>query len=169
MTADGPDLRVGRVVKAHGVKGAVQVEALTDFPSQRFSPGSRLLANGATLTVATLEPKGGDLLVRFEEIDTRDAAARLNGAYLTVPLSEARTLPAGKYYHYELVGLTVIDGRTDRPLGTVAEVLSYEANDVLRVTTGATEVLVPMVRSIVRAIELSQGRIVIDMSEESEA
>ena len=169
MTADGPDLRVGRVVKAHGVKGAVQVEALTDFPSQRFSPGSGVLANGTALIVAALERKGGHLLVRFEGIDTRDAAACLNGAYLTVPLSEARTLPAGKYYHYQLVGLTVIDARTDHSLGTVAEVLSYEANDVLRVTAGQKEVLVPMVRSIVRAIEPLQGRIVVDMPEASPA
>ncbi len=169
MTADGPDLRVGRVVKAHGVKGAVQVEALTDFPSQRFSPGSRVLANGTALTVAALGRTGGDLLLRFEGIDTRDAAARLNGAYLTVALSEARTLPAGKYYHYQLVGLSVIDGRTDRLLGTVAEVLSYDANDVLRVTAGPKEVLVPMVRSVVRTIEPSLGRIVIDMPEESPA
>jgi 16S rRNA processing protein RimM len=153
-------------VKAHGVKGAVQVEALTDFPSQRFSPGSRVLAGGALLTVTALDRKGDHLLLRFEGIDTREAAARLGGAYLTVPLDQARSLPAGRYYHYQLVGLSVVDQRSDRVLGTVVEVLSYDANDVLRVTAGVKEVLVPMVRSIVREIEPSQGRIVVDMPDE---
>jgi 16S rRNA processing protein RimM len=75
-------------------------------------------------------------------------------------------LPAGRYYHYQLVGLSVVDQRSDRVLGTVVEVLSYDANDVLRVTAGVKEVLVPMVRSIVREIEPSQGRIVVDMPDE---
>ena len=169
MTADGPDLRVGRVVKAHGVKGAVQVEALTDFPSDRFSPGSRVLAAGALLTVTALDRKGDHLLVRFEGIDTREAAARLGGAYLTVPLDQAKRLPSGRYYHYQLVGLSVVDQRSDRVLGTVAEILEYEANDVLRVTAGLKELLVPMVHSIVRSIDPSQGRIVVDMPGEGSA
>ena len=75
----------------------------------------------------------------------------------------------GRYYHYQLVGLSVVDQRSDRVLGTVAEILEYEANDVLRVTAGLKELLVPMVHSIVRSIDPSQGRIVVDMPEEGSA
>ncbi len=169
MTREVPDLRVGRVVKTHGVKGTVQVEALTDFPARRFARGSHLLVGGRVLTVAASEGTSGDLLISFEEITNREDASRLNGAYITVPLSEARTLPEGRFYHFELVGLPVYDLSTERQLGTVAEVLSYEANDVLRVTGGSREVLVPMLRSVVRSIEPDQRRILVDMPEETEA
>lgn len=169
MSANAPDLRVGRVIKVHGVKGALQVEALTDFPAERFSKGSQVFANGRPLTVASLDRKGDDLLLRFEGIESGEHAAELNGAYLTVPLDQARALPEGKYYHFELVGLTVVDVATGRPLGTVAEVLSYEANDVLRVSTGSKDVLVPMVKSIVRSIERSKRRITVEMPGEDEA
>ena len=163
-----PDLRVGRVLKAHGLKGALRVELLTDFPD-RFAPGHEVLVAGRRLTVARSEGQEGNLLVTFEGIDDRDAAEPLVGAYCTVPLAEARTLPADRYYHFQLVGLTVVDVRRARELGRVAEVLTYAANDVLRVTGGDREVLIPMVRSVIRSIAPAEGTITVDLPEETQA
>jgi 16S rRNA processing protein RimM len=157
-----PDLRIGRVLKAHGVKGALRVELLTDFPD-RFAPGRELFAAGRRLRVARSEELDGSMLVTFEGIDDRTAAEPLAGVYLTLPLAEA----ADQYYHFQLVGLTVIDTRARRELGTVAEVLSYAANDVLRVTDGDKEILIPMIRSVVRSIAPSEGTITVDLPEET--
>jgi 16S rRNA processing protein RimM len=161
-----PDLRIGRVLKAHGVKGALRVELLTDFPD-RFAPGREVAVAGRRLTVARSEELDGSMLVTFEGIDDRTAAEPLAGAYLTVPLAEARALPADRYYHFQLVGLTVIDTRGGRELGKVAEVLTYAANDVLRVTDGDKEILIPMIRSVVRSIAPAEGRITVDLPEET--
>jgi 16S rRNA processing protein RimM len=86
-----------------------------------------------------------------------------------VPLDDARPLPANQYYHFQLVGLKVFDIRGARELGEVAEVLTYPANDVLRVTDGSREVLIPMIRSVVRSITLSEGRITVELDEETQA
>ncbi len=161
-----PELRIGRVLKAHGVKGAVRVELLTDFPD-RFAPGREVLLAEQRLKVARSEELDGTMLVTFEGIDDRTAAEQLAGAYLTVPLREARALPADRYYHFQLVGLTVIDARGPRELGKVAEVLTYAANDVLRVTDGDHEILIPMIRSVVRSIAPAEGRITVDLPEET--
>jgi 16S rRNA processing protein RimM len=163
-----PDLRIGRVLKAHGVKGALRVELLTDFPD-RFAPGREVLVAGRRLTVSRSEGQEGSLLVSFEGIDDRTAAEKLAGAYCTLPLAEARTLPADQYYHFQLVGLAVVDARRARELGRVAEVLTYPANDVLRVTGGDREILIPMVRSVVRAIAPAEGTITVDLPEETDA
>jgi 16S rRNA processing protein RimM len=163
-----PDLRIGRVLKAHGVKGALRVELLTDFPD-RFAPGREVLVAGRRLTVARSEGQGASLLVLFEGINDRDAAAQLAGAYCTLPLAEARALPADRYYHFQLVGLRVVDARHARELGQVAEVLTYPANDVLRVTGRDREILIPMVRSVVRAIAPAEGTITVDLPEETQA
>jgi len=42
MAAKRPEsgLRVGRLLKAHGLKGAIKVEMYTDDPSVRFTPGA---------------------------------------------------------------------------------------------------------------------------------
>jgi 16S rRNA processing protein RimM len=108
------------------------------------------------------------LLVTFDGIDDRNAAEQLIGAYCTVPLGDARALPADQYYHFQLVGLRVFDVHGDREIGQVAEVLAYPANDVLRVTDGSREVLIPMVRSVVRAITPSEGRITVDLPEDTQ-
>jgi 16S rRNA processing protein RimM len=163
-----PDLRIGRVLKAHGVKGAVRVELLTDFPD-RFAPGREVLVAGRRLRVARSEDLGATMLVTFEGIADRTSAEQLAGAYCTVPLGEARALPADQYYHFQLVGLTVIETGSARELGTVAEVLTYAANDVLRVTDGDHEILIPMIRSVVRSIAPAEGTITVDLPEETRA
>ena len=163
-----PDLRIGRVLKAHGVRGAVRVELLTDFPD-RFAPGREVLVAGRRLKVARSEELDGSMLVTFDGIDDRTAAEQLAGAYFTVPLREARALPTDQYYHFQLVGLTVFDTRGARELGKVAEVLTYAANDVLRVTDGDHEILIPMIRSVVRSIAPAEGTITVDLPEETKA
>jgi 16S rRNA processing protein RimM len=162
------DLRIGLVRSAHGVKGALRVELLTDFPD-RFAPGREVEIAGRRLRVARSTEQPAGLLVTFDGIDDRNAAEVLVGAYFTVPLEEARALPADQYYHFQLVGLRVFDVHGDRELGAVVEVLTYPANDVLRVTDGTREVLIPMVRSVVRAIAPSEGRITVDLPEETQA
>ena len=162
------DLRIGRVRSAHGIKGALRVELLTDFPD-RFAPGRELEVAGRRMKVARSAEQPDGLLVTFEGIDDRTAAEQLIGAYCTVPLGDARPLPANQYYHFQLVGLTVFDTRAARELGQVAEVLMYPANDVLRVTDGSHEVLIPMIRSVVRSITPSEGRITVELDEETPA
>jgi 16S rRNA processing protein RimM len=166
--APTPELRVGRVLKAHGLKGALRIELLTDF-ADRFKPGSRMEVGGRQLTVASSEEVNGSVLVTFEGISDRNAAETLTGAYCTLPLSAARELPSDHYYHFQLVGLSVFDHRRQRPLGQVAEVLTYPANDVLRVTGGKGEVLIPMVKSVVTAVNLSEGTITVNLPEQAEA
>jgi len=161
-----PDLRIGRVLKAHGVRGGVRVESLTDFPD-RFAPGSQVTVAGRRLTIERSGVSEAGVLLTFAEITDREEAARLTGSYLTVPLSEARELPPERFYHFQLVGLQVIDRASGRRLGTVAEVLTYPANDVLRVTDGAGERLVPMVRSVVLRVDLPGGTITVDLPDET--
>jgi 16S rRNA processing protein RimM len=161
-----PDLRIGRVLKAHGLRGALRVELLTDFPD-RFAPGREVLVAGRRLTVARSEGTDASVLVTFEGIDDRSLAEPLVGAYCTVPLAEARPLPADRYYHFQLVGLTVVDAGGAGELGRVAEVLTYPANDVLRVTGRDGEILIPMVHSVVRSIAPAEGTITVDLPQET--
>ena len=163
-----PELRIGRVLRAHGVSGAVRVELLTDFPD-RFRRGSEIQVAGRQLVVATSQPQDGTVLLTFEGVKDRNAAEALVGAYCTLPLSAARELPGDHFYSFQLVGLTVFDLRRQRVLGKVAEVLNYAANDVLRVVDGRSETLVPMVKSVVQSVDPAGGRITVDLPEETTA
>jgi 16S rRNA processing protein RimM len=161
-------LRVGLVSRAHGIDGAVRVQALTDYP-ERFKKGACVDADGRRLTVAESSADGEQFTVRFAEVPDRSAAEALVGSYLTLPLEDARPLPEGSYYHFQLVGLRVLEPG-GRELGRVEEVLEYPTNDVLRVVkAGAPEVLIPMLRSVVRSIDPAAGQMLVELPEEVES
>ena len=158
-------LRVGLIVRAHGIDGAVRVQGLTDYP-ERFKKGATVKADERRLTIVDSSSNGEHFTLRFAEVPDRSSAESLIGTYLTVPMEEAGPLPEGSYYHFQLVGLRVVDPR-GQELGQVEEVLTYPANDVLRVVRpGGQELLVPMIRSVIRSIDPLSGRMLVEMPEE---
>ncbi len=154
---------MGRVGKAHGLRGEVTVQTTTDSPEQRFAPGSQLHSeSGRGLTVGGSRLQGGTWVVAFEQVRDRSAAEALRGTELWAELSadEAQADP-DEFHDTALVGLAVIatDGT---PLGTVDRILHLPAQDVLAVTTPAGERLVPFVEDLVPEVDLTRGRVVVD-------
>lgn len=165
------DVVVGRVVKEHGIRGEVAVQPHTDSPELRFAAGVMLTGrarDGATtrLTVESSRPHGERLLVRFDGITDRDAAAGLRGYTLRLDSSElAETDDPDEFHDHQLIQLhgELSDGTT---VGTVTDVVHGPAGELLVLDTGGgNTVLVPFVRQIVTAVELDRGRLVIDPPE----
>ena len=154
---------VGRVAKAHGIRGEVAVEVISDAPG-RFSVGARIFERDRELTVQSVRPHHDRLLIKFEEVPDRTAAEGLRGARLEIPGGQAAPLEEGAFYPHQLEGLAVVDA-TGRALGTLARVEEGPANDLWVVEVDGREVLVPAVRQIVTAVDLDAGRITLDPPE----
>ncbi|WP_309113983.1 ribosome maturation factor RimM [Saccharothrix sp.] len=164
------DVVVGRVAKAHGIRGELAVDVRTDSPEQRFAVGSALvgkLRDGTrrTLTVAAARNHSGRLLVRFEEVLTRDVAELLRGTLLFVSTDDLP--PTGdpdEFYDHELEGLRaeLLDGTV---VGTVGEVVHGPAGELLVIKRESGEALVPFVRQIVPTVDVPGGRVVLDPPE----
>ncbi|MDQ4011824.1 MAG: ribosome maturation factor RimM [Actinomycetota bacterium] len=139
------------------------VQVRTDSPEERFVVGAQLgTGAGQTLTVDTVRPHAGNLLVRFVGVADRAAAAELRGALLTVEAFELPDLDdPDEFYDHQLEGLAAI-GPDGAQLGTVREVVHAPASDLLVVDTDRGEVLVPFVKAIVPEVDLSGGRVVLD-------
>jgi 16S rRNA processing protein RimM len=156
-------LVVGRIGRAHGVRGDVFVEPFTDEPDIRFADGAQLQAtNGQLLTVSTSVWHSGKLVVRFVGSNDRTAAENLRGLELQVDVdpSERPTDP-DEYYDRQLVGLraVLVDGTS---VGEVVEVIHLPSQDLLAVRTVAgREALIPFVNDIVPEVDLAGGRIVL--------
>jgi len=151
---------VGRIAKAHGIRGEVAVDVSSDEPS-RFVQGARVLAGDRTLTVSTSRPHQGRLLVLFEEVPDRNAAEILAGADLTIPFEEAPALEdEWSFYPHQLDGLKVTD-ESGNELGTMDRVEESPASDLWVVRADGREVLVPAVRDIVLRVDLDGGTIVL--------
>lgn len=157
---------VGRIGRAHGVRGDVSVEVRTDAPEARFADGTVLTTEPAVagpLTVARSRWHSGRLLVRFDGIRDRTAAERLRGVRLLADVDESeRPDDTEEYYDYHLIGMAV-RVRGGAVVGEVVEVLHLPGQDVLSVRRPhGAELLVPFVTEIVPVIDLEAGEIVID-------
>jgi 16S rRNA processing protein RimM len=152
-------LIVGRVAKAHGIRGEVAIDIYSDAP-ERFAAGAQVFAGERTLTIATSRQHQGRMLVRFENVRDRNDAERLRGVELSIDASDAAPLEEWSFYPHQLEGLTVVD-EEGRTLGTMARVEESPGGDLWIVTTERSEVLVPAVREIVRSVDLEKRIIVV--------
>lgn len=156
-------LVVGRVGRAHGVRGDVFVDPMTDEPDVRFADGAVVATGtGGQLQVASRKWHSGRLLVRFVGIGDRTAAEALRGTALSVDVDPmARPADPDEYYDHQLTGLRVVlaDGTV---VGEVSQVLHLPAQDVLAVQTAkGAEVLIPFVNEIVPTVDLVAGTVLV--------
>ncbi|HEX7291212.1 MAG TPA: ribosome maturation factor RimM [Conexibacter sp.] len=157
-----PDLlHAGRIGRPHGLDGSVHVTR----------PQPALLAAGRRLLVGEREDEivrraGTDErpIVRLASCTTRADAEALRGADLRVPRTEAPELEQDEWWPEQLEGCAVHDG--EREVGTVRRLLALPSCEVLEVArpTGAGgDLLVPLIRDAVRAVDVDARRIDVDL------
>lgn len=151
---------VGRVLAPWGVGGMLKVEVLSDF-AERFAPGQTLLVKQRPFTVESSQEHRGHLLLKLRGIDSPEAAAEFNSTYLEIPESAVFPLPPGQYYRFQIIGLQAwtISGEL---LGTVEDVLPTGSNDVYIVKGKRGELLIPATEDVIKEVDLTKGRLVIE-------
>jgi len=162
-------LRVGRLVKAHGLKGALKLELYTDDPEGRFTPGASFTLqvpesspwHGKPLTVREFRWMNSHPVAFFEGVEDRSAAEELVRAILWVDQDpEDAPTEDDAWYDHQLVGLDVV--REDEVVGRVIRVDHFPAQDLLIVRVGGDrEVLVPFVKALVPEVDVAAGRVIV--------
>lgn len=120
-------LEVGRIGRAHGLRGEIAVSLSTDR-EERLAPGSVLGITGGELVVVRARPHQHRWLVVFEGVEDRTAAEALQGELLY-----ADALPADdvdELWVHELIGAAVQDP-SGNSLGSVIAVEANPASDLL--------------------------------------
>src|SRR4051812_14426462 len=148
-------LEAGRVGRAHGLDGSFHVT----------SPRPRLLTLGTPTDLGEIVRRVGTderPVVRLQGCETREAAEALHGQPLLVALEHAPPLEPGEWWAHELEGLRVTDG--EREVGTVRRMLELPSVEVLEVERAdGSELLVPMVGDAIRELDVSGGRVDVDL------
>jgi 16S rRNA processing protein RimM len=171
----GPDsfLTVARVVRAHGTRGELACEIVTEFP-QRFRRTRTLYLGSEDEAGPPPRPypveraclarrgRGEQLILKLGGVDARETAEALRGVAVKVPEEEAWKLPPGRFYWHQIVGLRAVttDGRE---LGRVKEILETGANDVYVVATAGGELLLPAIKDVVIEIAPERGEMVVEL------
>ena len=156
---------VGFVARTHGNRGEVILKSETDFPEERFRVGAVLHGRRGAgpvepLQVTSARFQQGRPVIGVAGIGSIGEAERLAGYELRVPESEQRALPAGSYYHHQLIGCEVVT-RPGEVVGRVAAVQGDGEATRLVVRSVRQEVLIPLVQGICD-IDVAARRIVVD-------
>lgn len=174
---------VARIGKPHGIRGEVTVQLFTDNPGERFAPGEVLQIRGfdARTPVANIAPQGEltvasarwnkkILIVRFEEITSRNDAEVLRNSQLEFD-SSADT-DDESFYEHDLLNLPVYlmsgfpDGElpSGEPLGAVTGLQTMPTQDLLlfELSANGEEVMIPFVEELVPEVDLDKKFVLIN-------
>ena len=168
--SEKPELRylaIGKVVRAHGVKGEISVKVMTEFPERFEITRQVYLGNEFEATPYQLNSyrwHKDNVLLTLVGITNRDEAEPLKGQLVQVPIEEAMPLPDGVYYHYQLVGLAVVTTTGDQ-LGVLSEVMETGAHDVYVVDNDGKEILLPAIADVVKSVDLETGQMTVEVIE----
>jgi 16S rRNA processing protein RimM len=160
-------LVVGFILGPHGLRGEVRIDPRTDV-ADRFRVGAVLQCDDlGPLTVASVRGEVAKPIVRFEGYESRVSAEPLGRRFLRVTRSESRRATAGGYLWADLLG-----ARVETPegtwLGIVRDLIRAGENDVLVIADASgRERLLPMLESVVKAVDAEGGRIVAVPQEEA--
>ena len=149
---------IGRLQKSHGVHGEITLRLMTDFPERIrrgkvIYVGSDFQPNKITGT----RWKNDLLLLKLEGFDNPESVRELVGKEVFSAVKDLPPLPAGRYYHHQLIGLRVFEG--DEDLGVLAAIMETGANDVYIIDqANGQELLIPAIPEVILKIDLHQKR-----------
>jgi len=163
-----PSLPIGKVIKAHGLRGHLKVlpygETFSTLCAEEKITANLPDGSSLTLTVAEIRPHQKTFLLMSREIETVEEAQRLVGAELCVPESRLPPTDPGEFYWYQLIGLEVVNSEGER-LGILEEIIETGSNDVYVVRRGKEETLIPAIEEVVLEVDLQRRLMTVDLPE----
>jgi 16S rRNA processing protein RimM len=159
---------VGRIARAHGIRGQVIINPETDFPGTRFQTGAELFIQREgrveTLRLTTVRFQHERPVVGIAGVETMTEAEALAGAELRVPVDWLTPLPKHMFYRHDLIGCHVETSHR-RHVGVVRDVEGTLAGSRLVIAGPRGEIQIPLVNEICPTIDVQAKRIVIEPPE----
>ena len=155
-------LRIGQIVRAHGVRGAVKVIPMTDDPHRFLALKEAFLEEkGTTRSIRVTEAKllNDGAALAIEGISDRNAAEGLKSAFICVDREHAVKLPEGRYFIADLIGCDCADTEGNR-YGKITEVMETPVNDVYVIEDG--KLTVPVLKKLLSKVDIDGRLIVFD-------
>lgn len=157
-------VELGKIVKAHGIKGEVKALPFSGVPEDLLDLADIELRHGGEGRVFKLEkirPQGRLAILQLTGVADRNMAEELIGSEMWGDAESLPELGADEFYWHEMEGLEVKTAAGQK-LGRVLSLLATGAHDVLVISDGSTEYLVPAINEILVSLDKEAGVLVID-------
>lgn len=155
------DLRVGVIIKPHGIKGEVKVYPTTDSPL-RFNEITHvnIIQQGKQLgdhKISGVKYFKETVILKLKGYDNINDVEALKGAELYIPREEGAELEEGEYYIADIIGMDVVTDNGDR-LGSIKDVMETGANDVYVVAADSgKEILIPAIKQCIIDTDIEEN------------
>ncbi len=148
-------LEAGQIVNTHGIRGEVKIVPWCDSPE--FLCGfDTLYIDEAPIRLRAARPHKGNVLAALEGVDTVEGAMALKGKTVHIDRADV-TLPEGRHFLADLIGLRVVDADNGAELGVLTEVLTPPAHQVYLVKGPQGEHLIPAVEEFIVETNVDGG------------
>jgi 16S rRNA processing protein RimM len=158
---------LGEIVTTHGLEGWLKLNPFNPATAAFDSIDEVYLERGGARWSHNLEAHrlhNRQILFKLHGVNGIDAAKSLVGATLSVAEDSLPALEPGQYYHFQAIGLEVLDLRGNR-LGTVTGTFSAGSGEIYVVTGIDKEFLIPAVKEIVENIDFDARKMIINPPE----
>lgn len=148
-------ITAGTAVNTHGIRGEVKIVPWCDSPE--FLCGfDTLYIDEAPVRLRAARPHKGNVLAALEGVDTVEGAMALKGKTVHIDRADV-TLPEGRHFLADLIGLRVVDADSGAELGVLTEVLTPPAHQVYLVKGPQGERLIPAVEEFIVETNVDGG------------
>ena len=150
---------VGLIGSPHGVKGYVKVKHFTESPRGVTAYGEvfNYKMEKIILDFKGLSKNLG--IYAIKGITNRDLAESCKGMQLFVKKNNLPSLTNGDVYHFDIIGLNVIDKDGKQKLGTIKNILNFGAGDIAEILSNEGDFFVPLMPNDLDHIDSKKGTI----------
>ena len=155
---------MGEIVTTHGIGGWLKVNPYNPDTTVFSSVRELILEQQGKRSAHELEsskPHGRQYLIKLSGINDIGEARKWVGFDLCVAEDALQPLQPGEYYHYQAVGLEVLDLHGER-IGVITRTWSTPGGELYVVQGTEKEHLIPAVKEIVQKVDLAAGKMIID-------
>ena len=159
--------QLGMVLKPHGLKGELYISLDTDYPEDyREMESVFLLQNGKLVPffIERIQVKHKEALLKFEDVDDKEAALDLRGTTLHLPLTDLPELSGSQFYFHEISGFQIEDTEKGK-LGVVKEVFEAGHQDLIGMEYKGKEVLIPINDDVILNVDRDNALIKVSLPE----
>ena len=162
-------LEIGKIVKAHGLKGRVKVLSYLESGGEMLqSLDEVFISRGKDQPVSyalkNFQVKGKCFYLDMEGVESIDQAEALLGRSVFAPADKMGVLSEDEYYWQQLIGLEVMT-EAGTPIGTLTEIFPTGSNDVFVCRGGEREILLPAIADVVLTVDLKKKILVVRLPE----
>ena len=161
-------ITVGQLGRPRGTDGEIYVTPLTDFPERFENMTEIYISSGdswSKMNLVSSKIISGRPVLKFENINSPEEAARLTNRYLSVPKSEIVTPPKDSFYIFDVVGCQAFDAETKNRIGEIVDVEEYPASDCYIIETDdGKRYTIAAVKKFVKKVDIRSKRVEIDSS-----